>query len=159
MWRSIVCCGLLLGVLLMLPLPVTFACRGGCLGGSATKPVVYSANSQIAIQTINGEKSYSGSLDYMFQFDIGQDVSSIETAPVGSNDWTSFADTPQKPLYIRSGDIAHFHQDIFNNNYTFDIRINKAVVWHNIEVRNERLIVLGYIDGPVIIAITDYYRD
>jgi len=157
MWRRIVLCGLLLGALLLLPLPVTFACRGSCPSGSSSKPTVYSSNSQ-NISQLNNEKSYTRSLDFMFQFDIGCDVSSIEIAPVGSNDWTPFGDDPQTPLYIRSGEIAHFHQDIFNNMYTFDIRINKTVVWHNIEVRNERLIVLGYNNGPIIVAIIDYYR-
>ena len=152
MWRSIVLCGLLFGALLLTPLPVTFALRGG--GGTQSKPKVYSPNSQIT----NGGGNYTGSLDYMFQFNIGQDVSSIEIAPVGSTDWTPFGDKSSKPLFIRSGKIAHFNQDIFNNIYTFDIRINKTVVWHNIEVRNERLIVLGYNNAPIIVAIIDHSR-
>jgi hypothetical protein len=157
MWRSIVLCGLLLGALLLLPLPVTFACRGGCPSGSSSRST-YSSNNQGISQPLNNEKSYTESLNFMFQFDIGCDVSSIEIAPVGSNDWKPFVGDSSKPMYIRSGRIAHFRQDIFDNMYTFDIRINGAVVWHNIEVRNERLIVLGYNNGPIIVAVIDHYR-
>ena len=157
MWRSIVLCGLLLGALLMVPLPVTFACRGsGPSGGSSlTKPVVFSPQNVVTSGTAT---ALSASVDYMFQFNLGQDVSLMEIAPVGSTNWTPLVDNTQTPLRIRNGRIARLHQDIFDNMYTFDIRINGAVVWHNIEVRNERLIVLGYNNGPIIVAIIDHYR-
>lgn len=155
MWRSIVFCGLLFGALLMFPLPVTFACRGGCPGGgagSSSKPTIFSPQNNSTTGTT------SASVDYMFQFNLGQDVALIEIAPVGSTAWTPLVDDTQTPLHTRNGRIAHFRQDIFNNIYTFDIRINGAVVWHNIEVRNERLTVLGYNNGPIIVAIIDHYR-
>jgi hypothetical protein len=157
MWRSIVLCGLLLGALLMVPLPVTFACRGSCPSGgsSLTKPVVFSPQNVVTSGTAT---ALSASVDYMFQFNLGQDVSLMEIAPVGSTNWTPLVDNTQTPLCIRNGRIARLHQDIFDNMYTFDIRINGAVVWHNIEVRNERLIVLGYNNGPIIVAIIDHYR-
>lgn len=157
MWRSIVLCGLLFGALLLTPLPVTFACRGGCPSGgnSLIKSVVFSPQSVVTSGTAT---ALSESVDYMFQFNLGQDVSLMEIAPVGSTNWTPLVDNTQTPLRIRNGRIARLHQDIFDNMYTFDIRINGAVVWHNIEVRNERLIVLGYNNGPIIVAIIDYYR-
>jgi hypothetical protein len=157
MWRSIVLCGLLLGALLLTPLPVTFACRGGCFSGGSSliKPVVFSPQSVVTSGTTT---ALSASVDYMFQFNLGQDVSLMEIAPVGSTNWTPLVDNTQTPLRIRNGRIARLHQDIFDNMYTFDIRINGAVVWHNIEVRHERLIVLGYNNGPIIVAIIDHYR-
>lgn len=158
MWRSIVSGGLLLVALVLSPLPVTFACRGSCPSGgagSSTKPTVFSPQQSMTTGTAS---VVSDSVDYMFQCNLGQAVSSIEIAPVGSTAWTPLVDAPQTALHIRSGRIAHFHQDIFDGMYTFDIRINGTVVWHNIEVRNERLIILGYQNGPVVVAIIDHYR-
>ncbi len=157
MWRSIVLCGLLLGALLMVPLPVTFACRGSCPSGgnSLTKPVVFSPQNVVTSGTAT---ALSASVDYMFQFNLGQDVALIEIAPLGSTNWTPLVNANQIPLRVKNNRIVHIQQDVFDGIYTFDIRINGAVVWHNIEVRNERLIVLGYNNGPIIVAIIDHYR-
>jgi hypothetical protein len=156
MWRSIVLCGLLLGALLLLPLPVTFACRGGCpSGGAQSKPTVFSPQRAVAHGTAT---VLSDSVDYMFQFNLGQDVALIEIAPLGSSVWTPLVNANQIPLRVKNNRIVHIQQDVFDGIYTFDIRINGAVVWHNIEVRNERLIVLGYNNGPIIVAVIDHYR-
>ena len=153
MWRSIVLCGLLLGAVLVVSVR-TLDARGHS-GGSSIKPTVFSPQSVVTSGTA---AVFSDSVDYMFQFNLGQDVSLMEIAPLGSTNWTPLVDNTQTPLRICNGRIARLHQDIFDGMYTFDIRINGAVVWHNIEVRNERLIVLGYNNGPIIVAIIDHYR-
>jgi len=158
MQRIMLAIALLFSILCIIPPPVTFACRGCASGGggagSSSQPTIFSPSAHIQ----SGAGVYSTTLDYMFQFNLGQNVSLIEIAPCGSTSWTPLLDDTQTPLHTRSGRIAHFRQDIFDGIYTFDIRINGAVVWHNIEVRNERLIVLGYNNGPIIVAVIDHYR-
>jgi hypothetical protein len=145
-------CGILLATLFVLPANATFACRGNCNGGagSLTKPNIFSPQTQV-----NGAGIYSERINYMLQFNIGQNISLIEIAPIGSTDWTPLVDGSQTSLHTTNGRIAHFHQDIFDGIYTFDIRVNGAVVWHNIEVKNGRLIVLGYDNSPIVVGVFD----
>jgi len=152
MWRSIMICGILLATLFVLPANATFACRGNCNGGagSLTKPNIFSPQTQV-----NGAGIYSERINYMLQFNIGQNISLIEIAPIGSTDWTPLVDGSQTSLHTTNGRIAHFRQDIFDGIYTFDIRVNGAVVWHNIEVKNGRLIVLGYDNAPIVVGVFD----
>ena len=159
MWRSIVLCGLLLSAVLVVPVR-TLDARGhsgggGHSGGSSIKPTVFSPQRAVAHGTAT---VLSDSVDYMFQFNLGQDVALIEIAPLGSTVWTPLVNANQIPLRVKNNRIVHIQQDVFDGIYTFDIRINGAVVWHNIEVRNERLIVLGYNNGPIIVAVIDHYR-
>jgi hypothetical protein len=45
---------------------------------------------------------------------------------------------------------------IYNTNL-FDIRVN-GVIWHNVELKADRLVVLGYDYEPVIVLVQDHYR-
>lgn len=154
MLRNIVLGGFVLCAILLMPMPVTFARGGGVIGSPKAKPKIYSTNVPIT----NGMGTYNGCIDYIVQFQIGQNVSSFEIAPAGSTEWRMLVDANQIPLHVNNGRIVHLRQEIFDNNYTFDVRINGAVVWHNVKLSNERLIIFGYNDGPTIVAITDFYR-
>lgn len=158
MWRIIVLCGLLLSAVLVVPVR-TLDARGhsgggGHSGGSSIKQTVFSPKTPVK----NGVGVYSESISYLVQFDIGQHVTRVEIAPVGSTDWVPLVDSMQAPLYIRSGRIAKVSQAVFDNMYNFDIRINGTVVWPNVAVRHERLIILGYNKAPIVVAIIDHYR-
>ena len=153
MLRNIVFGGFVLCAILLMPMPVTFA-RGGVIGSPKAKPKIYSTNVPIT----NGMGTYNGCIDYTVQFQIGQHVTSFEIAPAGSTEWQMIVDANQIPLHVNNGRIVHLRQDIFDNNYTFDVRVNGAVVWHNVKLSNERLIVLGYNEGPYIVSVTDFYR-
>lgn len=152
MWRSIMICGILLATLFILPANATFACRNNCNGGagSPTKPNIFSPQTQV-----NGAGIYSERINYMLKFNIGQNISLIEIAPIGSNDWTPLVDGSQTSLHTTNGSTVHFRQDIYDGKYTFDIRVNGTVVWHNIEIKNERLIVLGYDKAPIVVGVFD----
>lgn len=152
MWRSIMICGILLATLFVVPANATFACRSNCSGGagSPAKPNIFSPQTQV-----NGAGIYSERINYMLQFNIGQNISLIEIAPIGSTDWTPLVDGSQTSLHTTNGRIVHFRQDIFDGIYTFDIRVNGAVVWHNINVKNGRLIVLGYDNAPIVVGVFD----
>jgi hypothetical protein len=156
MWRIMLIFGVLLSALL-LPSQVALACQSGCNGGvgSDTNPNIFSPE----VQPKSGPGVLSARIEYKVQFDIGQNISLVEIASMGSNNWTPLVDNTQTGLHTRSGRIAHIHQDIFDDIYTFDIRINSAVIWHNIEVKNDRLIVLGYNNGPIVADIIDRNRN
>lgn len=153
MWRSMMICVILLSTLFLLPAHVTLACRIGCNGGvgSANEPNIFSPKTPLNY----GAGVITNHINYKLQFNIGQDISLVEIAPAGINNWTPLVDYSQTPLHTTSGRVAHFSQDIFDEMYTFDIRINSAVVWRSIEVKNRRLIVLGYDNAPIIANVFD----
>ncbi len=153
MWRSMIICVILLSALFMQPAHVTLACRNGCNGGvgSLTNPNIFSPNTPIN----HGAGVVTDRISYKLQFNIGQNISIVEITSVGSNNWTPLVDYSQTPLHTTNGRVGHVQQDIFDGMYTFDIRINRAVVWHNIEVKNGRLIVLGYDNAPIIANVVD----
>jgi hypothetical protein len=156
MWRIIMICGVLLSALL-LPSHVAFACQNECNGGvgSATDPNIFSPATQLQ----SNPMVLSGQINYMLQFDLGQHISLVEIASMGSNNWTPLVDGSNTAIHTSNGRIAHIRQDIFDDIYTFDIRINGAVVWPNIEIKNERLIILGYDNAPIITDIIDRNRN
>jgi hypothetical protein len=118
--------------------------------------VVRTYSPQVALK--NDHSVYSESINYNLKFDIGHDVSLVEIAPVGSNNWVPLIDHVQKQMLRQSSRTASIHQDLYDQVTTFDFRINGAVVWHNVEVKNERLIVFGYNQGPFIVNMVDPYR-
>jgi hypothetical protein len=107
---------------------------------------------------------HSDSIDYSIKFDIGEDVTLVEIAPVGSTNWVPLVDHVQTDIFRQGRRIARIKQDLYDHVGTFDFRINGTVVWRNIEVKNERLIVfgynnlLGYNKQPIIVNNVDPYR-
>jgi len=98
------------------------------------------------------------------QFDLGTVVTSIEIAPAGSGRWRSFFDVKKKDsIRAQSGSKWQITVPIYEGSYSVDIRLNEAVIWQNVEMRNNRLVVLGYkttwnFTGPYIVMIQDDYR-
>jgi hypothetical protein len=103
-----------------------------------------------------GTQARAGRISYSVQFDIGDDATLIEIAPAGSNVWTPFLNQDQANAMVVNRNIGYFSQVIYNTTM-FDFRVN-GVVWHNVELKNDRLIILGYDYEPVVVSIQDSYR-
>jgi len=108
------------------------------------------------VNVVIGNQARTGRISYSIQFNIGQDATLIEIAPAGSNVWTTFLDQRQANALVINREIGYFSQVIYNTN-VFDIRVN-GVVWHNVTLTNERLVVLGYDYEPIIVFSQDTYR-
>lgn len=153
MWRSMIMLGIFLSALFVLPAHVTLACQSGCNGGvgATNDPNMFAPKALIN----HGNGVVTDHISYKLQFNIGQDISLVEISAMGSNDWTPLVDDSQTPIHTKTNRIAHIQQDIFDHMNIFDIRINGTVVWHNIEVQDGRLIVLGYDNAPLIVGMFD----
>jgi len=98
------------------------------------------------------------------QFDLGTVVTSIEIAPAASGRWRSFFDVKKKDsIRAQSGSKWQITVPIYEGSYKVDIRLNEAVTWQSVEMRNNRLVVLGYkttwnFTGPYVVMIQDNYR-
>jgi hypothetical protein len=103
-----------------------------------------------------GAQTRTGRISYALQFDIGQDATLIEIAPAGTEVWTKFVNVDQANALVQSGKIGYFSQVIYNTN-TFDFRVN-GVVWRNVEVKNDRFIILGYDYEPIVVSVQDFSR-
>ena len=103
-----------------------------------------------------GAQKRTGRISYSVQFDLGEDATLIEIAPAGTEAWTTFVNQDQANAMVQSGNIGYFSQVIYNTN-TFDFRVN-GVVWRNIELKNDRLIVLGYDYEPIVVSVQEFYR-
>ena len=103
-----------------------------------------------------GKQARSGRISYSIQFDIGQNASLIEISPAGSGVWTTFMNANQTNANVVNREIGFFSQVIYNTN-VFDIRVN-GVVWENVEIVQDRLIVLGYDYEPIVVFSQDLYR-
>jgi hypothetical protein len=103
-----------------------------------------------------GRQARVGRISYSVQFDIGQDASIIEIAPAGTEAWTKFVNQDQANAMVLSGNIGYFSQVIYNTTM-FDFRVN-GVVWRNVELKNDRLIILGYDYEPIVVSVQDFYR-
>ena len=103
-----------------------------------------------------GAQTRTGRISYALQFAIGQDATVIEIAPAGTEAWTTFVNVDQNNAMVVNGNIGYFSQVIYNTN-TFDFRVN-GVVWRNIEVKNDRFIILGYDYEPIVVSVQDFYR-
>ena len=80
----------------------------------------------------------------------------IEIAPAGTEAWTKFVNYDQANALVLSGKIGYFSQVIYNTS-TFDFRVN-GVVWRNIEIKNDRFIILGYDYEPIVVSVSDFNR-
>ena len=120
----------------------------------------YAAQERAAFEpqanVIVGDQARTGRISYSLQFDIGQDASVIEISPAGSGVWTTFLNVDQVNAMVVNRQIGFYSQVIYNTN-VFDIRVN-GVVWHNVEIANDRLVVLGYDYEPIIVRIQDSFR-
>ena len=103
-----------------------------------------------------GNQVRTGRISYSLQFDIGQDAMLIEISPAGSGVWTTFMNNDQANAMVVNRRIGYFSQVIYNSN-VFDIRVN-GVVWHNVELADERLVVLGYDYEPIIVFSKESFR-
>ena len=103
-----------------------------------------------------GSQARTGRISYGIQFDIGQDATLIEIAPAGTEAWTKFVNYDQADALVLSGKIGYFSQVIYNTN-TFDFRVN-GVVWRNVEIKNDRFIILGYDYEPIVVSVQDFSR-
>ena len=109
-----------------------------------------------ATPVVIGDLPWKANIEYRLEFNIGVNITSMEIAPAGTNVWTSFIDEDQKPYALRLQDWSYsdrfdiFHQDLYGDVNTFDIRIN-GVVWKNVTLYNDAVIALAYTDqGPII---------
>ncbi len=104
-----------------------------------------------------GTQARTGRISYSVQFDIGQDASVIEIAPAGTGAWTTFLNQDQANAIVLNKHIGYFSQVIYNTT-VFDFRVN-GVVWHNVELKNDRLILLGYDYEPIVVTVQEFYRN
>ena len=109
-----------------------------------------------ATPVVIGDLPWKAKIEYRLDFNIGANIDSMEIAPAGTNVWTSFLDSDQKPYKLRLqawsyfDRIEKFRQDLYGDVDTFDIRIN-GVVWKNVTLYNDAVIALAYTDqGPII---------
>jgi hypothetical protein len=103
-----------------------------------------------------GTQARAGRISYSIQFDIGFDATLIEISPAGANVWTPFLNQDQANAMVVNRNIGYFSQVVYNTN-VYDFRVN-GVVWNNIELKNDRLIILGYDYEPVVVFVQDSYR-
>jgi hypothetical protein len=98
------------------------------------------------------------------QFDLGTLITSVEIAPAGSGRWQSFFSVKKKDsIRAKSGSVWQITVPIYEGSYKVDIRLNEAVIWQSVEMRNNRIVVLGYktawdFTGPYVVLIKDDYR-
>jgi hypothetical protein len=92
------------------------------------------------------------------QFNIGAVATKFEISPAGKNQWTYYVDENQNIAQAKSGTIWIYPVDIYDNNYTVDIRVNSAVVWQNVIIKDKRLVILGYNTGPYVVSYQDNFR-
>jgi hypothetical protein len=113
---------------------------------------------------VTNEPVKTGEMNNFIRFDLGTAVTSIEIASAGSERWLSFVDTrTNQSAQASSGSVWGFTIPIFDNKKSVDIRLNSAVIWRNVEVRENSLVVLGYkngpdFTGPYVVSIQDNYR-
>jgi hypothetical protein len=144
MFRKIIAAVILIAcAFAMMPVKSTYAAQDG----PAFEP---QAN------VVIGKQVRTGRISYSIQFDIGQNASVIEIAPAGSGVWTTFMKADQTNANVVNRKIGRFSQVIYNTN-VFDIRVN-GVVWQNVELANDRLVVLGYDYEPIVVFSQDLYR-
>ena len=108
------------------------------------------------VNVVVGAQARTGRISYSLQFDIGQDATVIEISPAGSGVWTTFLNQDQVNAMVLNRAIGYFSQVIYNTN-VFDFRVN-GVVWHNVELANDRLVVLGYDYEPIVVFSQDSFR-
>ena len=113
---------------------------------------------------VTTEPVQTGEMNNYIRFDLGTTVTSIEIASAGSERWLSYVDTKTNTATpANNGSVWGFTISIFDNKKSIDIRLNNAVVWRNVEVRENSLVVLGYkngpdFTGPYVVSIQDNYR-
>jgi hypothetical protein len=120
----------------------------------------YAAQARAAFEpqanVVVGAQARTGRISYSLQFDIGQDATVIEISPAGSGVWTTFLNQDQANAMVVNRNIGYFSQVIYNTN-VFDFRVN-GVVWHNVELAHDRLVVLGYDYEPIVVFSQDSFR-
>ena len=92
------------------------------------------------------------------QFNIGSAVTKFEVSPAGKNEWAYYVDSSDNIAKAKSGEIRGYYVDIYDNNYTVDFRVNDAVVWQNVIVKDNRLIEFGYNRGPYVVSYKDNFK-
>jgi len=100
----------------------------------------------------------TGTITVYVQFNIGAVATKFEISPAGKNQWTYYIDENQKIVPANSGSIWIYPVDIYDNNYTVDIRVNSAAVWQNVIVKDKRLVTLGYNTGPYVVGYQDDFK-
>ena len=92
------------------------------------------------------------------QFNIGSAVTKFEVSPAGKNEWAYYVDSSDNISKAESGEIKGYYVDIYDNNYTVDFRVNGAVVWQNVILKDNRLVIFGYDRGPYIVNYKDNFQ-
>ena len=100
----------------------------------------------------------TGRITVYVQFNIGAVATKFEISPAGKNQWTYYVDENQKIVQAKTGSIWIYPVDIYDNNYTVDIRVNSAAIWQNVIVKDKRLVTLGYNTGPYVVGYQDDFK-
>ena len=135
---------------------ILIACAFAMMPVKSTRAAQERAAFEPQANVVVGAQARTGRISYSLQFDIGQDATLIEIAPAGSNVWTTFLNQDQADAIVVNRHIGYFSQVIYNSNI-FDIRVN-GVVWHNVELANDRLTVLGYDYEPIVVFSQASFR-
>ena len=110
------------------------------LGGSVTPPAV------------------TREITWYPKFIIGSDITKIETSPTGQNRWSTSVILAKTKFSAAYGVEAIVKDEISGDSAFIDIRINGSVVWTNVEIKNNRLVVMGHAASPYIVEYRDNYR-
>jgi hypothetical protein len=94
------------------------------------------------------------------KFIFGSDITKFETSLTGQNNWTTYVFTANADTNFSAanGVEATMKDDISGDSAFIDIRINGSVVWTNVEIKNNRLVVMGHAASPYIVEYRDNYR-
>lgn len=94
------------------------------------------------------------------KFIFGQDITKFETSPTGQNSWTTyvFLANEDTNFSAANGVEAIMKDEISGDSAFIDIRINGSVIWTNVEIKNNRLVVMGHAASPYIVEYRDNYR-
>jgi hypothetical protein len=112
------------------------------LGGSVTPPAV------------------TREITWYPKFIFGSDITKFETSPTGQNSWTTYVFLANEDTnFSAANGVEAIMKDAISGDSAFiDIRINGSVVWTNVEIKNNRLVVMGHAASPYIVEYRDNYR-
>jgi hypothetical protein len=112
------------------------------LGGSVTPPAV------------------TREITWYPKFIFGSDITKFETSLTGQNNWTTYVFLANEDTnFSAANGVEAIMKDAISGDSAFiDIRINGSVVWTNVEIKNNRLVVMGHAASPYIVEYRDNYR-
>jgi hypothetical protein len=108
--------------------------------------------------TTNSTPVKTATIVVYVQFNIGAAVNKFEVSPAGKNQWEYYVDSSDNVAQAQNGTIQGYYVDLYDNNNVVDFRVNGAVVWQNVILKDKRLVIFGYNTGPYIVEYVDNFQ-